>query len=140
MTSEQDDFETETLSGDVRSAIMDRIRALDLTWAMMPESHQRALTGEIDALARHLVKEAVNLVAADGQPVIRARLGAVTRKNQEVIEGKITLLGTDEQRHELFDAVDTPVMIVVADTARYIGERAPEPIDPDQPSMIDDAA
>lgn len=139
MTSKTADLNTETLSGDLRTAIMDRIRALDLTWGMMPEKHQRTLTQEIDELARYLVKEAVDLIAADGQPVIRATCGEVKRRKDGGIEAKIGLSGDDEQRHELFDATGTKILIVVSDHERYIGESEPERIDPDQPDMIDDA-
>lgn len=140
MTSQTVELDTDTLSGDVRSAILDKLRGTDMSWSMMTEKQQRTFAHEIDELAKYLVQEAVNLVAADGQPVIRAKLGAVTRKKQDEIEAKLSLLGTDEQRHDLFDAVDCRVMIVVADHERYIGEQAPEPVDPDQPNLIDDAA
>jgi hypothetical protein len=133
------DLNTETLSGDVRSAIMDKVRALQVGWGMMSERDQRTFAQEIDETVRHLVKETVALIAADGMPVIRAKCTGVNHKKGGAIEAKLELGGSDEQRHELFDAVDSFVTIVVADHERYIGEQAPEPIDPDQPGLLDAA-
>jgi hypothetical protein len=133
------DLNTDTLSGDVRSAIMDRVRALQVGWGMMSERDQRTFTQEIDDTVRHLVREAVALIAADGMPVIRAKCTGVNHKKGGAIEAKMELKGDDEQRHELFDAVDSHVTIVVADHERYIGEQKPEPIDPDQPGLLDAA-
>lgn len=140
MTEQAIELNTDTLSGDVTAAILDKVRGTNMSWGMMPEGQQRTFAREIDELARYLVKEAVNLVAADGQPVIRAKLGAV-KGNKDVagdIDANITISGTSEGRHDLMDARGLPVMIVVADHERYIGEREPVKIDPDQKSMIDD--
>lgn len=134
------DLDTETLTGDVRTAFLDKFRHGKKSWPEMSESEQRAFAHEIDELARYLVREAVNLVAADGQPVIRAKCGEVKRRKDGDIEAKVSLRGSDEQRHDLFDATGFPIMIVIADHERYIGEREPEKIDPDQPRLIDDAA
>ena len=140
MTSATAELNTETLSGDVRSAILDKFRGTNMTWSMMPEQQQRGFSLEIDQLAKYLVKEAVNLVAADGQPTIRALCGEVKRRKDGDIEAKISLKGTDEQRHELFDSTGLPILIVIADHERFIGEAEPEAIDPDQPDLIEGAA
>lgn len=137
---QQTELNTDTLSGDVRSAIMDKVRGTNMSWGMMSEGQQRTFSHEIDELARYLVKEAVSLIAADGMPVIRAKCTGVNHKKGGAIEAKLELGGADEQRHELFDAVDSFVTIVVADHDRYIGEQQPEPIDPDQPDLMDEAA
>ena len=133
------DLNTDTLSGDVRSAFMDKVRGNSMM-AMLTEAQQRAFSHEVDELARYVVRECVNLIAADGMPVIRAKCTGVNHKKGGAIEAKVELSGNDEQRHDLFDAVDSFVTIVVADHERYIGEQAPEPIDPDQPGLLDEAA
>jgi hypothetical protein len=135
---QQIDLNTDTLSGDVRSAIMDKVRGNSMM-AMLTEAQQRAFAHEIDELARYLVREAVNLIAADGMPVIRAKCGEVKRRKDGDIEAKFGLKGDDEQRHQLFDATNSPILVIVADHERYIGEQAPEPIDPDQPGLLDAA-
>ncbi len=140
MTEENIELNTDTLSGDVRSAILDKFRGTDVTWSMMPEGQQRTFSHEIDELARYLVREAVNLIATDGMPSINTRCGEVKRRKDGDIEAKFNLKGDDEQRHELFDATGFPIKVIVADHERYIGERAPEPIDPDQADLIDDLA
>jgi hypothetical protein len=135
---QQIDLNTDTLSGDVRSAIMDKVRGNSMM-AMLTEAQQRAFAHEIDELARYLVREAVNLIAADGMPVIRAKCGEVKRRKDGDIEAKFGPKGDDEQRHQLFDATNSPILVIVADHERYIGEQAPEPIDPDQPGLLDAA-
>lgn len=134
------ELNTDTLTGDVRSAILDKFRGTDMTWGMMPEQMQRTFSHEIDSLAKFLVREAVNLIATDGMPAINARCGEVKRRKDGDIEAKFSLKGDDEQRHDLFDATGFPIKVIVVEHERYIGERAPEPIDPDQPDLIDSQA
>jgi hypothetical protein len=136
---QQIELNTDTLSGDVRSAIMDKIRAADKSWSELDERQQEDIVRQINQTAEYLVREAVALIAANGMPVIRAMCTGCNHKKAGAIEAKVELSGSDEQRHELFDAVGSFVTIVVADHERYIGEQAPEPIDPDQPGLLDAA-
>jgi len=125
-----------TLSGDLRSAIMDRIRALDVGWGMMPQSHQKALAHEIDDMCKHLVKEAVNLIAAEGRPVILADCGEIKATLKNTIEAKVAIRATDERAYDLFMSAGQPILLVVTDVEKFLGEKAPEETQPDAPDMF----
>jgi hypothetical protein len=84
-------------------------------------------------VATHLVVQATQILAANGRPTIRAMLEQATVKDG--IKAVLTMSQHDEQRHALMDAVNSPVLIVVADHAPFMGERAPAKPDPDQRSI-----
>lgn len=135
-TGSRPDLAAATLSGDLRTAIMDRIRSLDMSWGMMPQTLQQALVYEISDLCEHLVRSTVELVAADGRHALKAACGEVKHNRRGFIEAKIFIQKDDTQRYALFDAVGEPLMIVIADAQEYIGERGPEPTDPDQTGLF----
>lgn len=125
-----------TLSGDLRSAILDRIRNLRTTWQQMPASEQRGMAAEVNAFAEALVRRAVALVAAEGHPVVKVTVGEVKHNKNGQIEAKISFSKHDELRHVVFDATGNPALLIVTDVEQFIGERGPERIDPDQPTLL----
>ncbi len=131
------DLDTSTLAGDLRTAVLNQIQQMSMIWSVMPEGEQFQLAHDIDGICRHLVTRAVQLIAADGRRTIRGKLESAARKSGKhpVIEGKLVLPADDEFRHEFFDSVGMPVMIVVADVEEYLGERAAFRPDPDEPSL-----
>ncbi len=131
------DLDTSTLAGDLRAAVLNQIQQMPMIWSVMPEGEQVQLAHDIDGICRHLVTKALQLIAADGRKTIRGKLESAARKSGKnpVIEGKLVLPPEDELRHEFFDSVGLPVLVVVADTEQYLGERASFRPDPDQPSL-----
>lgn len=132
------DLQKDTLTGDVRDAILDRFRHNQLSWGMMREDQQRAFAHDVDGFARNLVRQVVDIVAAEDRPVIRAKLGEVKGKKDVGgdIEAKIVLPGTSEYRHALFDARGLSVMLIVADAEQFGDERAPAHVEADQGDIV----
>lgn len=124
---------TDTLYGDLRDAILDRLRAMPKPWTVMSETEQTEMIEGVERAARHLVYSAVNLIAANGRPVIRAQVEQCTAKDG--IKAVLRVSQFDELRHELFDAVGKSALIVVADAEPYLGEKEPAKPDPDQPTL-----
>lgn len=127
------DLASETLTGDIRDAMLDRIKALKKPWAQMSEADQRDLVHGLNSAAFELVRGAVEIIAQDGRTVIRASLESATVKDG--IDAKIHLAKSDPMRHELLDAVGSLVLIAIASTDPYRGERKPAETDPDEPPL-----
>lgn len=58
------EIETATLMGDLRTAILDRLRAMPKPWTVMSEGEQSDLIAGCERVAVHLVTEATRIVAA----------------------------------------------------------------------------
>lgn len=130
------DLAAETLTGDVRDWLLSRLRNSQdqRAWSDRSEYDQRTTIAEADSAARHLVREAVHIIAAAGRRTILATVESVVFKDG--IKATLTASKHDENRHELADAAGSSVLLVVADVAEFSGERAPVAIKPDQATMI----
>lgn len=130
----------ETLTGDVRDFILDRLHhELDKRpWTERSENEQRRTVSDVEVCARHLVRRAVEVISAKGNRVIKATIESVTVK--EGIKAVLTMSKFDEHRHNLIDATGSAILIVVADPEEFTGERAPVTIKPDQPELLGEAA
>ena len=129
------DLATETLTGDIRDFILDRLRheQSKRPWHERSEADQRDTVHQVESAVRDVVRRAVELISARGLRTIKATLEQVTVKDG--ITGKIVMSKFDEQRHALVDATGATVLIVVADPEDFTGERAPVEIKADQPEL-----
>lgn len=125
---------TDTLVGDLRDIILSRLRAMPKPWTVMSEAEQQDMIYGVENAARTLVNDAVNLIASNGNPCVRAMVEqAVFKDGLKVV---LSASKHDERRHELADAVGASVLVVITDAAKYGGEQSPARPDPDQPDMI----
>lgn len=124
---------TDTLRGDLRDAVLDRLRAMPKPWTVMSEQEQREMIEGVERVSRHLVTQAVQLIASNGHPHMQAVLERMVAKDGL----QITLKASrhDPLRHDVFDALGGPAMIVLASSEQYLGERGPAKPDPDQPPL-----
>ena len=125
----------ETLTGDLRDFILDRLRheQAKKPWNERSEGEQRETIREVERAMRYAAKQAVEIIAARGMKTIRATLEQVTVK--EGIKATLMLSKFDAQRHSLIDATGAAVMVVVADVEDFVGEKAPAEIKPDAPEL-----
>lgn len=122
----------ETLTGDLRDFVLDRLRHEQdkRPWDKRSEAEQRDTVHRVEAAVREIVAKAIEILAAGGRRTIRATLDQVTVKDG--IVGKLVMMKSDPLRHQLFDSVGNAVLIVVADPEEFTGERAEVKIAPDQ--------
>lgn len=119
----------ETLSGDIRDFLVDRIRQLPKVWDQMTaEEQQEQINAAIEA-GNSLVRRAVAMIALSGRPTITATCESATVKDG--IKAVLTLGKHDELRHALVDSQGQSVLIVVVDAENYIGSRGD--LKPDAP-------
>lgn len=131
------DLASETLTGDVRDFLLDRVKNLSMPWPKMTEEEQAGVIHSCTAAAEHLVRQIVVLIASQGRKAIVGNLLQVTRKDS--IKAQVEFAKTDELRHELFDAQGSAVLLVVADAEPFTGERAPAEPDPNQTELMEAA-
>lgn len=136
----QDDYITlaaDTLVGDLRDFLLDRLKHdhEPLPWNLRSEDKQRETITRTELAVRHWVFRACSIIAAGGQKAARASL--VKMQAKDGIQLQVNVNGTDPLRHELMDHVGGAVLIVLADTHQFLGERSPVPVKKDQGDIID---
>lgn len=131
------DLVAETLTGDIRDFLLDRVKRLGKPWAAMSEDEQSDQIIQATEAAINLVKKAVNVIAADGRCTMVGQLVKVQVKDK--IQCQVDFNKSDEFRHELFDSTGQAVLLVVADAEPFTGERGPAEPTPDQSDLIANA-
>ncbi len=125
--------ESDTMFGDVRDAILDRIRNLQKPWQQMTEREQRDMVESVSIVARSLVSRAVALVSKDGRRTIEAQIESVTIKDG--VKAVLKCSKKADDIHELSECVGSLVLVVTNSAENYMGEKAPAKVDPDQPQL-----
>lgn len=127
---------TDTLTGDIRDFMLDRIRYEQdkRPWDERSEFDQRDTIARVEAKVRDVITRAVEMIAANGRRTIKATLAQVTVKDG--IKATIEMSRFDEQRHALIDSTGSRILIVVADPEDFTGERAPVEVKPDQSDLV----
>jgi hypothetical protein len=125
----------DTLVGDLRDALLGRLRTMKKPWEQLSEDEQRGVVEQFTTAAKHLTTRAVRLIAANGRQVILAQVEKV-----EIKDGLKTVLKCAKQEETMLalgNAQGHTVLIIAADAAEYEGEREPVEIDPDQRDFED---
>lgn len=123
--NEDPSLESETLYGDIRSALLDGLRAMPKPWQQMTADEQRQLTESCGQVARHLIRETTLIVAANRFPVVHGKLIKVQVQAKDAMQLQIDISRHDPQRLTVLDTVGKPVLIVIAEPDMFMGERAP---------------
>lgn len=128
----------DTLTGDIRDFILDRLKNdhNPLPWNVRNEASQNETIGTVQRAVAALVSKVVDILAADGKPVLRGVLKKVLIK--DVYACHVDFLKSDPLRHTLADSTGQVVMLSIAAPEEYDGERAPVPVSKDQSSLLND--
>lgn len=127
--------QAETLKGDIR----DRMIALfkdeaQKPWPELNEKEQTRIADRCADVAEALIMETIGIVHAEGAPSMRMVVGKVAFGKG--VSAQLTSSKSEENRHLLADLADgAEVIVVMENVHRYMGERAPAAIDPDQTAM-----
>lgn len=123
----------DTLTGDIASFLIDRLRQPEFAYRFLNEQQQRELIAEAKMAASNLVRVAVGIIASDGRDTIPVSVKKVVNDGDK-IQVTIEASKFSEQRHALFDAAGCAAHLTVLDSEKYEGGEGPKP-DPDQPDM-----
>jgi hypothetical protein len=114
-------IEASTLLGDVRDALLDRLRAMAKPWPQMTDAEQHDAIEGATTVAKHLVEQAVRLVAAQGFPTIGGKL--VKCQIKDGMQLQVDVSRHDPQRLTVIDNVGRPVVLVVTAPELFAGEK-----------------
>lgn len=124
----------DTMAGDLRDVMLSFVRTMDVPWSELPENQQARIIEAIEAACRDTVREAVNVIVGHGFKTVMVTIGAFGVKDG-VISGKFNAPATVGSMGLLVEQADKTAVIAMCDYASYMGEKAPTPVDPDQPGL-----
>ena len=125
-------FAAETLTGDIRDFLVDRLRNFPKVWAQMTEDEQENEIEAATKVADNLVSRAVKIIASAGRKTVDARLEKITiSKNCEL---KITTNICNVE--DLTPCLNDAILLVTSGVDEFTGERAPCKADPDEPELF----
>jgi hypothetical protein len=112
-----------TVLGDVRDALLDRLRLMPKTWSELSDDQQRDLIAGCEQIARHVIAESVRAISSQGFPTIGGKV--IKAQIKDGMQVAVEVSRHDPQRLTVIDAVGRPVFLVVAEPSMFTGERAP---------------
>lgn len=128
------DLTVETLAGDVRDALLGMIRDMKRPWPLLTEEEQREAINRMDSAAKHLVDAVFAAMTYFEFPRAVVELTDVKIKAKGV-EAKITAANIEHNRNVLGDAVGDTILVLIADSEAFKGERGEPGVDADQPAL-----
>jgi hypothetical protein len=135
--SEAENFEilgmtAETIGKDLLAALIDEIKQMPSVWQKTPESQQREIIDRLRSRVEYNVKQAVHLINSNGKVCVVADLESVTIKDEIKAVYKVSRGNPIDAMQELFESVNQPCMLVIANSEQYTGGMHEVQPDPDQ--------
>ena len=133
------DLEAETLTGDVRDALLMQLRDMKVGWTMLPEREQRDRIQAIEAVANTLVRQVISLTMSFDFPSLGVQIGDWRMRHTKdgpMIEVRLSMAGIETNGVKLLQHGGTAAVLVLADHQAFAGERAPAAATPDQSDML----
>ena len=125
--------EADTLSGDIRDALLTHLRAIRVPWAMLGEDEQAEHIAAVQNTAEHAVRRIVGLVAGGGMPSVTGTIAKFTVKDGIKVELNVSSLVSNICA--LAEHGKASAVLVLSNASEFIGEHAPAKPDPDQPDL-----
>lgn len=133
---DDDGFDLETLRGDLRDALLGRLRTMPKPWTVMSETEQQELIDGCVQMADNLVRKTVDMIASDGRKSITGTLEQYTEKDE--IKAVLKFPSHAEHADVLHEMVGGRVLLVGSDPSAYLGEKAEARPDPEQPEIFEE--
>lgn len=125
--------EAETLSGDIRDALLTHVRSIKVPWAMLAEDEQQDAIDAITNTAKNAVRRIASIIATNGLPHVVVSVGKWTVKDGIKLEVEASSLVDNITK--LAEHGNGAAVLVLSEPDMYIGERAPAKADKDQPDL-----
>ncbi len=121
------------MAGDLIAATLDELKAAPTVWQKMSEAQQQEVIYRITNRVMHNIEQAVMMIAAEARPLIRAKLAAVTIKDD--LKATVLLSRHHPDRHEFIDSAGQEILIVLLNAEQFTGGADDIKADPDQPTL-----
>lgn len=125
----------ETLTGDLRDALLTHLRAMETPWTLLPEKKQQEKIDAITRMAEELARRSTELIAAKGFDHVLAKIGKLTISEKGSVASAIECAKSEENVVNLMARQNAYAVLILCDPADYFGERAAAKPDPDQPEL-----
>lgn len=122
-----------TMAGDLIAATLDELKAAPTVWQKMSEAQQQEVIHRVTNRVTHNIAQAVMMIAAEARPSIRAKLAAVTIKDD--LKATVLLSRHHPDRHEFIDSAGQEILIVLLNAEQFAGGAGDAKPDPDQPEL-----
>lgn len=122
-----------TMAGDLIAATLDELKAAPAVWQKMSEAQQQEVIYRVTNRVTHNIEQAVTMIAAEARPSIRAKLAAVTIKDD--LKATVLLSRHHPDRHEFIDSAGQEILIVLLNAEQFTGGADGIKADPDQPAL-----
>lgn len=122
-----------TMAGDLIAATLGELKAAPTVWQKMSEAQQQEVIYRVTNRVAHNIEQAVMMIAAEARPSIRAKLAAVTIKDD--LKATVLLSRHHPDRHEFIDSAGQEILIVLLNAEQFTGGAGDIKADPDQPAL-----
>lgn len=122
-----------TMAGDLIAATLGELKAAPTVWQKMSEAQQQEVIDRVTNRVTHNIAQAVMMIAAENRPSIRAKLAAVTIKDD--LKATVLLSRHHPDRHEFIDSAGQEILIVLVNAEQFTGGKDDIKPDPDQPAL-----
>ncbi len=124
-----------TLVGDMRDAMMEVFKHRPKPWSQMLAGEQKDVATALEYAAKRIVNSAVLALAAEDRPSIQAVFKGYADKAGE-LTGTVKFLNVqDDDVLALHRASGKTILLVVADSQAFTGQRREADVDADQPDL-----
>lgn len=134
MTQPQQPIAPESVGLAILKAVRGELHELKKAYRDLSEVEQDRVLRRLEVAVRNAVQDGFHAIVADEFPAVRAMLDkvAITPKG---IQGTLTMAGTSEHRHALFDHAGQPCVVVLATADKYLERMQEVRGDPQQPAL-----
>ena len=123
----------EMMHAELRDMILERLRDTRARWDEMSEAKQSEIIAGVDADVTQVVVRAVTMLSEHRFPSVRGVLDQVVVKDG--LKAVVKIAPDADDRHEIVDAVGSPIHISVADPRAFMAEKGQVKADPDQTEL-----
>lgn len=134
-----EEMTAETLSGDLRDAVLTHVRSMQTPWSKMSEQAQADKIYAISNVTETIVRRAVAIIAARDMQKIFCKITKFTVKDG--IKAELMAVQTTDNIELIAENLNQAGILVFASPDEFLGQKAAAKPDKDQPDLpIDDSA
>lgn len=109
---------SETIGKDILSALVSEIKLMPDVWQKLAQHKQEDIIERLRKRVEANVRMACHTIASEGRSVVMGDLESVAIKDG--IKATFKVSGGNPSRHDLFDSVGKPCLLVVADAGQHM--------------------